>query len=354
MDFTDLVHAQPVTSSEPSTPSERPSRLHRILRSPLLHFIAIGGLLYVTTTQSRETEPVAIDVSSEDIAQLVDEWKRNVGRGPNDEELDRLIGQFVDDSLLIEVARGFGWDHDDPVVQRRLIQNIRFLDAAPEKSDAQVLDEAYALNMHESDIVVRRRLLERVRLVIADRARSRTPSDEQLETYLRDHAEDFMRPIRVRLTQVHLSRDRRRDTLHTDAKALVASLSEAGLDPSTHLDEIVQHGDPFLLQPRLPLWSKRRLGERLGPAFAEATVDLPIGEWSGPVVSSYGEHAVWVHERREAELPALAEIRDKVMAELHREWEGEALRSALTELRSQVEVRIATGPGDRVEKSATN
>ncbi len=100
-------------------------------------------------------------------------------------------------------------------------------------------------------------------------------------------------------------------------------------------------GDPFLLQPALPLWSSRRLGERLGPQFARAAFDLPVGAWSGPVASSYGEHAVWVHEIEDAVLPALGEVRDKVTAELHRQWEAEAMRDVLRELRSQVEVRIS-------------
>jgi hypothetical protein len=121
----------------------------------------------------------------------------------------------------------------------------------------------------------------------------------------------------------------------------VNSLKASGLDPSEALDEVVSKGDPFLLQASLPLWSKRRLGERLGPRFADASFELPVGEWSGPVVSSYGEHAVWVHEVIGERLPAIEQIRDKVKAELHRQWEGEEMREAQKRLRIGAQIRVA-------------
>jgi parvulin-like peptidyl-prolyl isomerase len=40
------------------------------------------------------------------------------------------------------------------------------------------------------------------------------------------------------------------------------------------------------------------------------------GQWQGPVESGFGVHLVWVSERTEGRLPALAEVRDAV----RREW----------------------------------
>jgi hypothetical protein len=330
-----------------SKPADEPhaassSRVRRLLRTPLLHFIAIGATLYIATSIGGRAPSAILEVSGDDIRQITSDWQRSTGRAPSESELARMIEQFVDDALLIQVARSLGWDRNDPVIQRRLIQNLRFIDPAEEKSDEQVLSEAYALNMERSDIVVRRRLLERMRLLLAEKVRRREPSDEQLQTFLAAHEADFMRPSRVRVTQVHLSRDRRGDALHEDALALVSSLEQSGLDPNTSHAEIVAQGDPFLLQSSLPLLSQRRLSERLGPSFAKHVADLPLHVWSGPVISSYGEHAVWVHEREGAELPPLREIRDKVVSELHRELEAEAMREALASLRSRVEVRVAS------------
>lgn len=327
---------------ELETQVEPTGRMRRLLRTPLLHFVVIGISIYLVMSLTDRAQPAILEVSGEDIAQLTTDWQRSTGRTPNEVELDRLIAQFIDDALLIQVARSLGWDRSDPVIQRRLIQNLRFIDPDEEKSDEQVLREAYALGMEQSDIVVRRRLLERVRLLLAEGARSRKPSEERQQSHLEAHRADFMRPGRIRLTQVHLSRDRRGAALHSDALDLVRLLQQSKIDPDTALAEVVAKGDPFLLQANLPLWSKRRLSERLGPEFARTAFELPLGIWSGPIVSSYGEHAVWVHEREPSELPPLHEIRDKVVAEIHREWEAEAMRESLATLRSRVEIRIAS------------
>ena len=57
-----------------------------------------------------------------------------------------------------------GYERDDPVVFRRLVQNLRFAGAADSRGDPELFDEALALRMHESDPVVRRRLVSRMRL----------------------------------------------------------------------------------------------------------------------------------------------------------------------------------------------
>ena len=92
MEFTDLVHPQSVTDDKASTTPSRPQGprgIGRFMRSPLLHFIAIGGLLYVATGEGREAPPPLVVVTSEDIANLAGQWKRNTGRGPNEEERGR-------------------------------------------------------------------------------------------------------------------------------------------------------------------------------------------------------------------------------------------------------------------------
>ena len=72
----------------------------------------------------------------------------------------------VDDELLYRKAKRLGFDRDDPVVQRRLVQNMRFAGADPERDAASLYAEALDLGMHESDPVVRRRLVQRMRLAI--------------------------------------------------------------------------------------------------------------------------------------------------------------------------------------------
>ena len=54
-----------------------------------------------------------------------------------------------------------------------------------------------------------------------------------------------------------------------------------------------------------------------GDQFAKTLDGLPPGQWQGPIESAFGVHLVFVSERMEGRMPALAEVRDAV----RREWD---------------------------------
>jgi parvulin-like peptidyl-prolyl isomerase len=85
-------------------------------------------------------------------------------------------------------------------------------------------------------------------------------------------------------------------------------------------------GDPFLLAQVFQDTPLAEVKQRLGDEFASALSGLTPGQWQGPVKSGYGLHLVLVSERREARLPELGEIREKV----RREWLN-AMRTEMTD-----------------------
>jgi parvulin-like peptidyl-prolyl isomerase len=58
------------------------------------------------------------------------------------------------------------------------------------------------------------------------------------------------------------------------------------------------------------------VNQTFGDQFASGLSALTPGEWQGPVNSGYGVHLVFLSQRSEGHLPALAEVRDQV----RREW----------------------------------
>jgi parvulin-like peptidyl-prolyl isomerase len=71
-----------------------------------------------------------------------------------------------------------------------------------------------------------------------------------------------------------------------------------------------------------------------GPAFGAAVVRVPVGQWAGPVPSSYGLHLVWVHERTPATLPPLDAIRSRVVHAVLAEQAAARLERRLAERRA--------------------
>ena len=79
-----------------------------------------------------------------------------------------------------------------------------------------------------------------------------------------------------------------------------------------------------------------------GASFAAALEKAPVGEWVGPIDSSFGAHYVRVSDRTPAVAPQLAAVRDQVV----REWENErrqrARNDAYAKMRGEYEVSIET------------
>lgn len=317
------------------------------LRRPVIHFIALGGLLFVAKQfAALEASPAADGdasglavITRERIAELRQDWLARTGLPPNERALDALIQQEIDDTVLVLEARERGLHLSDPVVQRRLLRNMQFLNAEPERSDEELLDEAYALGFDRTDLVVRRRLAQMLTLEVLAGAREEPPQEAELSRYLAEHPDRFTQPERMRISHVFLSRDSRGEALADDARALLAELATAGSDAA------VGAGDPFLFPRDLPSRSERDLAKTFGPEFAAQVRTLPVGRWSGPVASAYGLHLVWVHERTPAARSDLEVVRSEVREAVFHERAERALRERLRELRERHPVRVEPRSG---------
>jgi len=317
-----------------------------LFRQPAVHFVALGALLFAARNfafgASTPTAPAAglepAVVSAERIEELRQDWRARTGALPGPRELDALIEAEIDDVVLLSEARRRGLHRSDPVVQRRLLRNMEFLDGddAEGKSPDELLREAYALRMDETDLVVRRRLVQKLTLEVFAAARQPEPTEAELQQYLEAHSERFTQPERFRISHVFLSRDLRGPALERDADALLAALQRDGVG----VEAAAARGDPFLFPRDLPLRSERELARTFGPDFAQRVPELPAGRWSGPVASAYGLHLVWLHERKPAFRSPLASVRNAVRESLLNERGERALRVALKELRSRVPVLV--------------
>ena len=103
-------------------------------------------------------------------------------------------------------------------------------------------------------------------------------------------------------------------------------------------------GKPTLLPHRMTRTPADLVARDFGASFAAALEKVPVGEWVGPIDSSFGAHYVRVSDRTPAAAPQLAAVRDQVV----REWENErrqrARNDAYTKMRGEYQVSIETKP----------
>ena len=140
------------------------------------------------------------------------------------------------------------------------------------------------------------------------------------------------------------TRSRRGDKLSHDAARLLEGLRQAGTDPDTL-------GDASLLDHRFEAVPASLVAEQFGDQFAAALGELPIGQWRGPVASTYGTHLVLVDDRTDSRVPALEEVRDVV----RRDW-ANAQRTEASEKYYQALLRrytVTVEPPQPVMAAAT-
>jgi hypothetical protein len=250
------------------------------------------------------------------------------------------VRRRVDEAIMVEEGIRFGWAASDPIVRRRLAMNMAFAagEAAP-ASDAAIsseaIDEALALGMARSDPVVRRRLIDRVERILGAPGEGDAPDDATLAAHLEAHRARFERPARVALVHVLLRRDRHLD-LPADASSLLERLRREATSPT----RAPSLGDPMPLLPPRQRASVVTLDRNFGAGFGEAVARLPLGEWAGPIASSYGLHLVFVESREASRLPPLGVIRGKVLADYRGEHRHARLARRLAALRGRYDVHV--------------
>jgi hypothetical protein len=255
-------------------------RAGAVLREPLLHFLLIGAALFLlfgwrgSRTSAPGTPPLAgeaqVVVTRDDVDRLTGQFARTWQRPPTEEERKALIEDFVRNEILYREALAAGLERDDEVLKRRLRQKMEF--------------------------------------IYEDITSWAEPTDADLATFMAAHQEQYRADPTLSFRQVYFNPERRGASVVPDAREALAQLSR-GADPYAV-------GDPTMLEgevPLAPLWEIRK---RYGDEFAGNLLALTPGRWEGPVRSGFGQHLVFVVERREGRMPELGEVREEVK----RDW----------------------------------
>jgi len=245
------------------------------LREPLLHFLLLGAglfLLYHWVRGGETDAPREIVVTEARAEALAENFAKTWMRPPTALELRGLVDDFVKEEIFYRESVAIGLDRDDTVIRRRLRQKMEF--------------------------------------VSEDVAESRQPTEAELQQFLDTHADKFVAAPTLTFQQVFLSAEHRGDAARRDAEKLLARL-QSGEDPA-------EAGDPTMLPPSMERATPQEIANTFGEAFATGIEAAPLGQWMGPVASTYGLHLVLVASRTPAKQPTLAEIRPIVL----REWQA--------------------------------
>jgi hypothetical protein len=275
-------------------------RIQNLLGEPMLHFLLIGIALFgaYRWVSPGDSGGRRIVITRDVVDDLVTQHVAARGREPSATELNHLIDSYVHDEILYR--------------------------------------EGVRLGLERDDIVVKRRVRQKIEMIAEEDASTRAPSDEDLSAYLTANPARFVQPAILTFEQVFIG-----ESTYAPGVVHATALTRESLRNGADAEEL---GKPTLLPHQMTRTPADLVARDFGPSFAAALEKVPVGEWMGPIASSFGAHYVRVSDRTPAVAPQLAAVRDHVA----REWENErrqrARDDAYTKMRSEYQVSIETKP----------
>lgn len=269
----------------------------RWLREPLVHFLAIGAVLFLIFFWWGGGSGSNIVITPGQIDSMAAGFTRTWQRPPSEEELKGLIDDYVREEIAAREAMAAGLDRDDTIIRRRLRQKLEFL--AEDSID-----------------------------MVA-------PTDAELQTWLETHPESFRREPELAFRQVYVSEDRRGAAAEAEARRILVQLESAG--PDVTIDAM---GDRLMVAQEVTRSMRSDVARQFGEQFADALAQLEPGRWHGPIRSGYGLHVVLVRERQDGQTPALADVRPLVEQELLADRRARELRAMYERLLDRYRIHI--------------
>ena len=275
-------------------------RIRTLLSEPMLHFLLIGIALFgvYRWVSPGDSGGRRIVITQGVVNDLVTQHVAARGREPSTTELNHLIESYVRDEILYR--------------------------------------EGVRLGLERDDIVVKRRVRQKIEMIAEEDASTRAPTDADLSAYLTANQARFVQPAILTFEQVFLG-------LPTSGPGVVhaVAVTREGLQSGTDPEKL---GKRTLLPYRMTLTPADLVARDFGASFAAALETVPVGEWVGPIDSSFGAHYVRVSNRTPAGTPQLTAVRDQVV----REWENERRQRArndfYTKMRGEYQVGFEAKP----------
>ncbi|MCZ6675293.1 MAG: peptidylprolyl isomerase [Verrucomicrobia bacterium] len=251
--------------------------MHSIYKQPLLHFLLLGGLLFVLYSwigdndDSNQIKEIVITPGR--IETLAVTYEKVWQRPPSESELEGLIDNFVIEEIFYREAKAIGLDQDDTIVRRRMRQKMEF--------------------------------------ITTDLAEQLIPTEEELMDYLEENKESYRIDPVISFNQIYLNPDQHQESIEQDVQNLLTTLNS-----QIHPAKIEELGDRIMLSTTFENMKLSEIDRLFGTGFGAALTEESTGSWQGPIESGYGLHLVFVSQLVEGRYAKLDEIKESVT----RDW----------------------------------
>ena len=280
--------------------------LKKIIRTTLIHMLILGGLLFsvfLLLNKDKDDIEKIITIRNSDVAQLIARWNAQFKRNPTERELRGLLNNHIREEVLYREAKTLGLDQDDVIIRRRLTQKMEFL---------------------FEDLLV-----------------DTDPTVEEIDAFFQINKATYQIPALVTFSHIYFSLENRTaEEAHARAVQVRDELN-ASLET---LDDAAKKGDSLMLPSEYEVISRQEVANLFGnTAFTDSLFQAKVGIWEGPELSAYGLHLYYVHQRSDARVPDLMEVKERVAEDLLQERRVQANELLFEEFRSQYVIEYEDG-----------
>ena len=264
-----------------------------LLRQPLIHFLLLGGLLFVAfeliNSEAENDNPRKIRVDREMLLEFMQYRSKAFNAQSFSQKLDamplaerkRLIDDLVREEVLFREAKSLGLENDDYIIKRRLIQKLEFI----------------TKNFSELAVDI---------------------DEKALEDYYQQNKQKYYVEPRLSFTHVFFSHQ-----LHGEQQALelASTLLKEFTAKGVSFAESLEYGDRFLYHSNYIERSASLVSSHFGQAMTDKLLAQQSNEtrWQGPLQSDYGQHLVMLVKNTPGHYPSLADLRENLTDNLRRQ-----------------------------------
>lgn len=260
------------------------SKLTKLVREPLLHFLGLGALVFalfamIGVPEDSESKPQwSVVISQSQIDGMAARFESTWKRPPDDLELKGLIDAHVRQDILVQEALALSMDENDPVIRQRLAQKMDFL--------------------------------------VESAASAAPPTEAELHDFFADNANSYASAPLLTFEQIFLGEAPTEAFFSTTIDAAQSGVNPSELGIDTLLPGVVRSAD------------RRMIAQTLGADLFGDIASLEQDEWDGPFRSGFGLHIVRVMDYQAPVIPDLEDVRAKVEAD----WLGQKSEELSAEL----------------------
>jgi len=267
--------------------------IKKIIKEPLVHFFILGGILFfiffaLNPQDKKGLENIRIEASQ--MKYLIRQFEVKKGRLPSENELKRLLNDYVKTEVYYREAVSLGLDKNDDVIKNHLYKKLRMMAS----------DTVSFLDIN----------------------------DTTLRCYMNKHSEEFILPSMYRFYQVYIDPKKHTNDLQMYLKEVKKKLD----------NNISIASESKLVKNYYPRISKSVVSDIFGKYFYRQLNMLTFNQWSKPLKSDMGYHFVKLVKKTQRKNIKLKDIHSYVLSEYSKEKYKEMLAKQYQKMKAKYKI----------------